>query len=96
MSKKYDVTAVTGKYTDANGQEKNRYMNIGVIIETKNGPMLKLEGVPVGWDGWAYLNDPKPREDQPKQQARGNSYADAKGRAPSRQADDFGDENPPF
>lgn len=66
MSKKFEVTAVTGKYTDRDGNEKSRYMTIGAVIETKNGLMLKLEGVPVGWDGWAYLNDPKPRETQQK------------------------------
>jgi hypothetical protein len=59
MGKLYEVTAVTGKYTDKSGKEKSRYMNIGSVIQTKNGPMLKLEGVPVGWDGWAYLNEPK-------------------------------------
>ena len=37
-----EVTAVVGKYKDQNGQEKNRYQRIGSIIETKNGPMLKL------------------------------------------------------
>jgi hypothetical protein len=67
MSKQYEVVAVTGKYTDSEGNEKSRYMNIGAIIQTKNGLMLKLEGVPVGWDGWAYLNEPQ----QKKQQTHG-------------------------
>lgn len=62
MARKYEVTAITGKYTDNSGQEKNRYQTIGAVIEGKNGLMLKLEAVPIGWDGWAYLNDPKPRE----------------------------------
>lgn len=79
MSKKYDVTAVTGRYKDASGAEKNRYLTIGAIIETKNGPMLKLEAVPVGWDGWAYLNDPRPREE------RGAPMA-ARPQAPARPA----------
>lgn len=60
-----DVVAVTGKYTDKNGAEKNRYQKIGVVIDTKNGQMLKLEAVPVGWDGWAYLNEPKEKEEKP-------------------------------
>jgi len=63
VSKKYDVTAVTGKYTDSTGKEKNRYMTVGAIIETKNGPMLKLEAVPLGWNGWAYLNEPRAKGD---------------------------------
>lgn len=72
-ARKYEVTAVTGKYTDQSGQEKSRYQTIGAVIEGKNGLMLKLEAVPIGWDGWAYLNDPKPREGAapaPRQQSR--------------------------
>jgi hypothetical protein len=47
--------------------EKSRYTNIGSVLETKNGPMLKLDTIPLmdgGWSGWAYLNTPKPKEDQ--------------------------------
>lgn len=68
MARKYEVTAVTGKYTDNNGTEKSRYQTLGSVIETKNGLMLKMESVPVGWDGWAYLNDPKPRDSQQQRQ----------------------------
>ena len=42
---------------------------IGSIIETRNGPMLKLDSVPLkegGWDGWAYLNDPKKTDEAPR------------------------------
>lgn len=70
MARKYEVTAVTGKYTDSTGAEKSRYQTLGSVIETKNGLMLKLEAVPIGWDGWAYLNDPKPRDGQQAQQQR--------------------------
>ncbi len=87
MSRKYEVTAITGKYQDNNGNEKSRYLTIGAVIETRNGLMLKLEAVPVGWDGWAYLNEPKAKEGQQTQQ-----------RAPSRSAprgDDM-DESIPF
>ena len=70
MARKYEVTAVTGKYTDASGAEKSRYQTLGSVIETKNGLMLKLEAVPIGWDGWAYLNDPKPRDGQQAPQQR--------------------------
>lgn len=76
MSKKYEVTAVTGKYTDSSGKEKSRYQTIGAIIETKNGPMLKLESVPLNWDGWAYLNEPKPREDRQERSKQGQPGQD--------------------
>ena len=82
MSRKYEVVAVTGKYQDRDGNEKSRYMTIGAVIETRNGLMLKLEANPVGWDGWAYLNEPKPRDGQsqqrqaPRQQSRANDGMD--------------------
>jgi hypothetical protein len=63
MSKtQYEVSVISGKYTNKDGQEKNRYQRIGSVIETKNGPMLKLDCVPIvegSWSGWAYLNKPK-------------------------------------
>ena len=58
-----EVTVVT-RYTDSQGNEKKRYHNVGVVMSTRNGDMLKLESLPIGWDGWAYLNDPKEREDK--------------------------------
>lgn len=64
MAKKFDVVAIVGKYKDAAGVEKNRYVNMGAVIEGKRGDMLKIESIPVGWDGWAYLNEPKPRGEQ--------------------------------
>lgn len=74
MSRKYEVVAVTGKYQDKDGNEKSRYQTIGVIVETRNGPMLKLESVPVGWDGWAYLNEPKAKDDRQKKQGRSDDF----------------------
>ena len=69
----YEVTVRTGSYTDKEGKEKGRYERIGSVIETKNGPMLKVDSIPVvegGWSGWAYMNTPKPRDDvAPKQQS---------------------------
>jgi hypothetical protein len=62
----YEISTVVSKYTNKEGQEKNRYQRIGSVIETKNGPMLKLDCLPImekNWDGWAYLNVPKPKED---------------------------------
>ena len=38
MSKtQYEVSVISGKYTNKDGQEKNRYQRIGSVIETKNG-----------------------------------------------------------
>lgn len=43
MAKKYDVVAVTGIYTNQQGEEKKRYQNVGVILDSGNGPFLLLE-----------------------------------------------------
>jgi hypothetical protein len=60
-----DVTVIVGTYTNAQGQEKRRYKTIGAIYQTKTGQQLKIDQFPIvegGWNGWAYLNDPKPTE----------------------------------
>ena len=66
-----EISCITGEYTNAAGERKKRYMRIGSIIETKNGPMLKLDNIPLregGWDGWAYINDP--RQEEPSRKTR--------------------------
>ncbi len=65
-----EISVITGTYTNSQGQQKNRYQRIGSIIDTKNGPMLKIDVIPLkegGWDGWAYINEPRERDDQPQQ-----------------------------
>jgi hypothetical protein len=62
-----EVSVISGKYKNKEGQEKNRYQRIGSIIDTKNGDMLKLDVIPLiegGWSGWAYLNDPQENTDK--------------------------------
>ncbi len=62
-----EISCITGEYTNAAGERKKRYQRIGSIINTKNGEMLKLDSIPLregGWDGWAYINDPKPQEER--------------------------------
>jgi len=61
MATIYVVTVRAGTYMK-DGQEKVRYQRIGSVIETKKGPMLKLDQTPLvegGWSGWAYLFEPK-------------------------------------
>ena len=70
MSKLYEITVVSGKYKNKDGVEKSRYQTIGSVIETKNGLMLKLDSIPLpdgGWNGWAYMNSPKPKDDYKSQ-----------------------------
>lgn len=68
MSKiKMEISCIVGSYTNSDGQQKNRYQRIGSIIQTHKGEMLKLDVIPLkegGWDGWAFLNEPRQREDK--------------------------------
>lgn len=46
------AVATTGTYTDRNGAEKKRYLNIGTLFKYEDGGFaLKLDAVPVG-DGF--------------------------------------------
>jgi hypothetical protein len=88
-----EIVVITGSYNNSNGEKKNRYTKIGSIIETAKGPMIKMDTIPLkegGWDGWAYLNDPKPRDD-------GGVPNPQMGRTPNRvNSMDNYDDNIPF
>jgi hypothetical protein len=71
MSIKYEACARGEKYTTADGQEKQRWIKCGVVIDGKNGLSLKLESIPVNFDGWLSFFELKPREEQrPQRQQR--------------------------
>lgn len=61
--KKYDVVAITGEYTDRNGQTKKRYMNCGAIFEKDGKFSLKLEAIPLESNGWFGLYPPKSNQE---------------------------------
>ncbi len=85
MSKKFDVV-VTQRYSDRDGNEQKRYINIGAVFETAKGMSMKVESIPRGWDGGCAFYEPKAEENQQTQQ-----------RAPSRSAprgDDMDDDIP--
>lgn len=61
-----EITVISGNYKNSKGEQKNRYQKIGVIIDTKNGDMLKLDSMPLiegGWNGYAYINEPRFKDD---------------------------------
>jgi hypothetical protein len=54
------VVATVGKYTDANGQEKNRYVTVGrAFIREDKSVSIKVDSMPVGpeFSGWLNLYD---------------------------------------
>lgn len=44
-TKRYDLAINLGEYTNAQGETKNRYHNIGVIMEGDKGPYLLLNAL---------------------------------------------------
>lgn len=74
-----ELTVITGTYTNKDGQQKNRYQRIGSIIDTKNGPMGKIDVIPLkegGWDGWFYINEPRDDQQRQQPQRRGSGFDD--------------------
>jgi hypothetical protein len=69
----YEIKVVIGKYNNKDGEEKNRYLKMGAVIDTKNGPMLKIDCIPMvegGWNGYAFLNPPEDQEKSDKPRRR--------------------------
>lgn len=74
-----ELTVITGTYTNKEGQQKNRYQRIGSIIDTKNGPMGKIDVIPLkegGWDGWFYINEPRDEQQRQQPQRRSSGFDD--------------------
>lgn len=62
MAVKYDAIAKNGSYTK-DGVEKTKWVKVGVVVDTKNGGLaLKIEQLPVPFDGWLQLAEPKTKE----------------------------------
>ena len=60
---KYEVKAKNGTYKDRNGEEKTKWHQMGVCFENDKGQLsLKIDSIPVGFDGWVSLFEPKPKE----------------------------------
>jgi len=61
VQKTMDAVITTGEYTDQQGNQKKRYMNIGTLFVYNDGGMsLKLDAVPVG-NGNISFYDKKPK-----------------------------------
>lgn len=91
MKKTHDAVYGGEKYTDKEGNEKTRYVNVGSLMQRDDGSMtMKLEAIPVGFNGWVNFYEPKPKDgEQPQRQARPQRTSDAP-------APDFADDDIPF
>lgn len=63
MKRIYDITVANGKYQNKQGEEKTSYLKIGVVFEREDGSQcMKLESVPIKFDGWANFYKPDLRK----------------------------------
>lgn len=73
MAVRYDVLARGEEYTDRDGQQRVRWHNCGVVMDTKSGGLaLKLESLPTRFDGWLTLAEPKAREGREERKPAAN------------------------
>jgi hypothetical protein len=62
MGIKFELVAKAGTY-EKNGETKTRYHTCGIVLERADGSLsAKIESLPVGFDGWLNLWEPKPRD----------------------------------
>jgi hypothetical protein len=62
MGIKYELVAKNGTYEKA-GETKTRWHTCGIVLEREDGSLsAKVESLPVGFDGWLNLWEPKPRD----------------------------------
>jgi len=60
---KFEVKTKNGTYKDRNGEEKTKWHQMGVCFENDKGQLsMKIDSIPVGFDGWVSLFEPKPKE----------------------------------
>lgn len=58
MGIKYKVRAKV----DVDKDGKKVFGNIGRVVETDKGLLMKLDVIPIGWEGFAYLMEPLPED----------------------------------
>jgi len=98
--KTHDLAVKVGSYTNQQGEQKNRYQNVGALMQGDNGPFIMLAkwfnpaGVQDDRGGESVLIsvfEPKEREQAPQRPA---SRPAQRGAPAPRQSNDFDD--PPF
>ena len=62
MGLRYDVITKNGTYIK-DGVEKTKWLKVGVCMDTKqNSLAIKLDSLPINFDGWLSLAEPKQKD----------------------------------
>lgn len=63
MAITHELIAVTGEYTNKDGQTKTRFQKCGVAMDNKKGGIsLLIEALPIKFDGWLHMRLPLPKD----------------------------------
>ena len=74
MKKTHDAVYAGDKYTNGQGEEKTRYINMGALFTRDDGSLTcKVENLPIGFNGW--INFYEPKADNEKQAGRAQQAA---------------------
>ena len=69
VKKIFDMVAVTGTYTNKQGEEKKEFTNIGkFFVMDDNSFFSKITSIPVKWDGTVSYYEQKSKEQVAQQQ----------------------------
>jgi hypothetical protein len=96
MTQRYEAVAV--RRYEQNGEDKAAFTNIGVAwpMKDRDGYTLRLHCLPAPVDGeyQILLFPPKPKEEQPRQQSRQQSYGERSGGTYRKSERELADEIP--
>lgn len=62
MKVKFEALAKAGTYTNSQGTEKTKWHKCGVVFENDRGMSIKLDSLPINFDGWISLFPPREAE----------------------------------
>lgn len=58
MKRVHTLRAKVGTYMDKQtGTERASYRTVGYVLQGDKGMMIKLDTIPMNWEGWAYFGD---------------------------------------
>jgi hypothetical protein len=84
MKKTHDAVYAGEKYQDRqSGEEKTRYINMGVLFTRDDGSLTcKVEILPVGFNGWINFYPPKEHDNAKQASRAGQAANQARGNPP--------------
>lgn len=68
---KMDLIATVGEYTNAAGENKKRFMKVGNFFDDGNRMYVKIDSIPVNWNGYLSIKPPFESNQAPRQQYKG-------------------------